>query len=117
MGPLLLKRNWDGYYVDQPHLQLQGQSSSVLSLTHFRVDVLSQDVSALYRKPKSFWELESFGVPDSDCSVYDKFQETVKFKDGDMSLLPLERVASKFVRQLPIEHEPFKWAPSAFEAR
>ena len=31
---------------------------------------------------KAFWELESFGVPDSDHFVYDKFQETVQFKNG-----------------------------------
>ena len=39
-------------------------------------------MTTLDRWLKAFWELESFGVPDSDRSVYDKFQETVQFKNG-----------------------------------
>ena len=31
---------------------------------------------------KSFWELESFGIPPSDKTVYDDFCEKVKFHDG-----------------------------------
>ena len=47
-----------------------------------RVDASSQEVTTLDRRLKSFWELESFGVPNCDRSVYDRFQETVQFKNG-----------------------------------
>ena len=39
-------------------------------------------MTTLDRWLNAFWELESFGVPDSDRSVYDKLQETVRFKNG-----------------------------------
>ena len=60
----------------------QEQTSSGLVTYTLRVDALPQDATALDRRLKSFWELESFGVPNSDQSVYDKFQETVQFKNG-----------------------------------
>ena len=31
---------------------------------------------------KSFWELEAFGIPSTDRSLYDQFCDTVKFQDG-----------------------------------
>ena len=31
---------------------------------------------------KSFWDLESFGLPETDRSLYDEFCDTVKFQDG-----------------------------------
>ena len=58
------------------------QTSSGLVTHTLRVDTLPQDVTTLDRRLKSFWELESFGVPDSDRSMYDKFQETVQFQNG-----------------------------------
>ena len=60
----------------------QGQASPGLITHTLRVDTLPQDVIPSDRPLKSFWELESFGVPESDHSVYDKFQETVQFKNG-----------------------------------
>ena len=69
---------------------LSGPTSSPISehtthglVTHtLRVDAMAQDVATLDDRLKTFWELESFGVPESDRSVYDKFLETVQFKDG-----------------------------------
>ena len=58
------------------------QPSSGLVTHTLRVDALPQDVTTSDRWLKAFWELESFGVPDSDHSVYDKFQGTVQFKNG-----------------------------------
>ena len=60
----------------------QEQPSSGLVTHILRVDALPQDVITSDRWLKALWELESFGDPDSDRSVYDKFQETVQFKDG-----------------------------------
>lgn len=60
----------------------QEQASSGLVTHTFQVDALPQGVTNLDRRLKSFRELESFGVPDSDCLVYNKFQETVQFKNG-----------------------------------
>lgn len=31
---------------------------------------------------KSFWELESFGIPATDRSLYDDFCDTIEFRDG-----------------------------------
>lgn len=61
---------------------IKEQTSSGLVTHTLRVDGLQQDMVTLDRRLKSFWELESFGVPDSDRSVYDMFQETVQFKNG-----------------------------------
>ena len=60
---------------------IKEQTSSGLVTHTLRVDGLQQDMVTLDRRLKSFWELESFGVPDSDRSVYDMFQETVQFKN------------------------------------
>ena len=60
----------------------QEQPSSTLVTHTLRVDTLPQDVTTSDRWLKAFWKLESFGVPDSDRSVYNKFQETVQFKNG-----------------------------------
>ena len=31
---------------------------------------------------KSFWELESFGVPTTDQPLYDEFSDTFEFQEG-----------------------------------
>lgn len=31
---------------------------------------------------KSFWELESFGIPATDWSLYDEFCDTIRFHEG-----------------------------------
>ena len=60
----------------------QEQPSSALVTHTLGVDALPQDVTSSDRWLKAFWELQSFGVPDWDRSVYDKFQEIVQFKKG-----------------------------------
>ena len=37
---------------------------------------------ALEETMRSFWELESFGIPATDQSLYDEFCNSVKFQDG-----------------------------------
>ena len=31
---------------------------------------------------KSFWELESFGIPSTDRSLYDELRDTIVFRNG-----------------------------------
>ncbi|XP_064394514.1 uncharacterized protein LOC135341786 [Halichondria panicea] len=31
---------------------------------------------------RSFWELESFGIPNTDRSLYDKLRDTIEFREG-----------------------------------
>ena len=72
-----------GWVLSGPTTSPIKEQTSAGLVTHtLRVDGLQQDMVTLDGRLKSFWELESFGVPDSDRSVYDMFQETVQFKNG-----------------------------------
>ena len=73
----------------------QEQPTSGLITHTLRVDALPQEVTTLDRRLKSFWELESFGVPDCDRSVYDRFQETISIQEWEIrSYSPLEGFTS-----------------------
>ena len=81
-GPVAIETKL-GWVLSGPTSAPTGEPVSSGLVTHtLRVDALSQDVTTLDRRLKSFWELESFGVPESDHSVYDKFQESIEFKNG-----------------------------------
>ena len=47
-----------------------------------RVDGLSSRLQQLENRIKSFWELESFGISDSEHSVYDDFGSSIQLVDG-----------------------------------
>ena len=52
-------------------------------MTHtLRVDGLPQNCQRLDDQLKSFWELESFGISNTEHTVYDEFQSSVRFMDG-----------------------------------
>ena len=70
-----------GCYLDRLSSTQEQPSSGLVTHTP-RVDALPQDVTTSDRWLNAFWELESFGVLNSEHFVYDKFQETVQFKDG-----------------------------------
>ena len=46
------------------------------------VDGLSPESQLLDERLKFYWELESFGVTDSEHSVYDDFDSTIQLVDG-----------------------------------
>ena len=69
---------WSGV-VSSP---TQGTSSSCLVTHALRVDGLSQNLQVLDDPPKSFRELESFGLSGSDSSVYDEFRSNIRFLHG-----------------------------------
>ena len=52
-------------------------------VTHtLHVSSTESELQSLSETMKSFWDLESFGLPETDTSVYDEFCDTVKFQDG-----------------------------------
>ena len=74
---------WDGYCRDLLGLQLK--TPPVLhSYTHsLCVDIfLLQDVQMLDDRLKSFWDLESFGISNSERTVLDEFQDKISFTEG-----------------------------------
>ena len=72
-----------GWVLSGPSLLSPGEESSVGLMTHtLRVDGKVTDITILDERLKSFWELESFGIPSTDPTVYSEFQDTVQFKDG-----------------------------------
>ena len=81
-GPVAIDTRLEWVLSGPTSFPTREQPSSGLVTHTLRVDALPQDVTTSDRWLKAFWELESFGVPDSDHSVYDKFQETVQFKNG-----------------------------------
>ena len=81
-GPIAIDTRLGWVLSGPTSFPTQEQPSSGLVTHTLRVDALPQDLTTSDRWLEAFWELESFGVPDSDRSVYDKFQETVQFKNG-----------------------------------
>ena len=83
---------WDGYCRDLLGSQLK--TPPVLhSYTHsLCVDIfLLQDVQMLDDRWKSFWDLESFGISNSERTVLDKFQDKICFTRGRYQVsLPLK---------------------------
>ena len=47
-----------------------------------RGDGLPQNCQCLDDQLKSFWELESFWISNTEHTVYDEFQSSVRFMDG-----------------------------------
>ena len=85
-------------------------------VTHtLRVDGLPQKVETLDRRLKAFWELEAFGISDSEHSVYDKFEETVPFKDGRYKVAL--RVTLCLDRQLFVESDSITGTALSFTTR
>ena len=52
-------------------------------VTHtLHVSSAVSELQTLSETMKSFWDLESYGLPETDRSLYDEFCDTVKFQDG-----------------------------------
>ena len=59
--------------------------ASTSLITHtLCVDGLPQNCQRLDDQLKPFWELESFGISNTEHTVYDEFQSSVRFMDGCM---------------------------------
>lgn len=59
----------------------QAESSHSLMTHVLHVDGQLLD-AALNDTMKSFWELESFGIPNVDRSLYDEYRDTIRFHKG-----------------------------------
>ena len=83
-GPVALNTEL-GWVLSGP-VGTVGDSAPTCLITHtLRIDgTPHDDLQALDDRLKSFWDLESFGISGSDCSVsvYKKFGESIRFSDG-----------------------------------
>ena len=81
-GPIAVSTKL-GWVLSGPVASTVHNASSTCLVTHtLRVDGFTQDSEVLEDRLKSFWELESFGISKSDCSVYDKFGSSIRFVEG-----------------------------------
>ena len=66
------------------HFMLGHQTHTSLSLVTHALTVDSQllEAQTLDESMKSFWELESFGIPTADRSHYDELCDTIEFREG-----------------------------------
>ena len=68
-------------------------SSGLMTYT-LHVGAECQETQKLDSTLNSFWELESFGIPPSDKTVYNNFCERIKFQNGRYEVaLPLKTPA------------------------
>ena len=83
-GPVAIRTTL-GWVLSGPAPLHTHDAPDACLVTHtLRVDGLSNDSQLLDDRLKSFWELESLGVTDSDpeCSVYDDFGSTIQLTGG-----------------------------------
>eukprot|EP00731_Ephydatia_muelleri_P025526 Em0017g609a len=80
-GPVAIQTKL-GWVLSGPISTPDQAESSHSIMTHvIHVDCQSLD-STLNDTMKSFWELESFGIPDADRSLYDEYRDTIRFHEG-----------------------------------
>ena len=60
--------------------QIDELHSLVVHTLHISAPV--SETQALDNTIRSFWELESFGVPSTDRSLYDELRDTILFRNG-----------------------------------
>ena len=65
-----------------PSTEDQQSATSLLTTHVLRVDTSPQDSDNLEHVLRSFWELESMGVRETEDSVLDEFTQTIHFKEG-----------------------------------
>ena len=72
-----------GWVLSGP-ISIPGHTDTSLNLMTHALLSNSQliEEQTLNETMKSFWELESFGIPDIDRSLYDELCGTIKFQDG-----------------------------------
>ena len=81
-GPVAIETRL-GWILSGPVFNCEQETPSTGLMTYaLRVDALCLETQKLDDTLKSFWELESFGVPSIDRSLYDEFREKIKLRDG-----------------------------------
>ena len=73
-----------GWVLSGPLSVYGDDSSSVNLVTHvLRVDSGNNDLNQrLERRLRSFWELEFFGIQDTEFTMYEQFASEVQFQEG-----------------------------------
>ena len=81
-GPVAIETRL-GWVLSGP-ISIPGQTDTSLSLMTHTLHVNSQlsEVQNLDKTMKSFWELESFGIPTTEQSLYDELCDTIQFREG-----------------------------------
>ena len=72
-----------GWVLSGP-ISVSCQTHTSLSLVSHALTVDSQllEAQTLNETMRSFWELESFGIPTADRSLYDELCDTIEFREG-----------------------------------
>ena len=60
----------------------QSDESHSLVVHTLHISTPSTEAQALDHVMNSFWELESFGIPTTEHSLYEQLQDSIKFRDG-----------------------------------
>ena len=81
-GPVALETRL-GWVLSGP-IPASGQTGESINLmTHTLLASSHQTEEQMLNETlKSFWELQSFGIPPTDHSLYDELRDTIKFRDG-----------------------------------
>lgn len=82
-GPVAIRSDF-GWVLSGPVGFATSDTPRFTLVTHsLHVDtVLLQDTQMLDDRLKSFWDLESFGISNVERTVYDEFQDKIRFADG-----------------------------------
>ena len=72
-----------GWVLSGPISTLGQNDMSLSLLTHtLHINAQPSEAQTLDNTMKSFWELESFGIPTTDRSLYDELCNTIEFREG-----------------------------------
>lgn len=81
-GPVAISTRL-GWVLSGPTTATARNVPAACLVTHtLRVDGLASESQQLDDRIKSFWELESFGIMDSECSVHDEFGSSIQLVEG-----------------------------------
>ena len=81
-GPVAIETQL-GWILSGPIFNCDQETLSTGLMTYaLRIDALCPETQKLDDTLKLFWELESFGVPFTDKSLYDELCEKIKLRDG-----------------------------------
>ena len=81
-GPVAIETKL-GWVLSGP-VAVSGQMDELHSLVvhTLHIGAPTPEMQSLDDTMKSFWELESFGIPSTDRSLYDELRDTIVFHDG-----------------------------------